>query len=273
MKHTQMLVNWMVACCVALAMVAVANAETTESVVKVVRLKGSARYSTGKNVWQALEVGTILKAGSIIQTAASSTVDLVIAEKGASGAETKVGGGTPMSLKDYESYQPKSQYDVIRIWEDSVLAVDKLTVVQTGTDKVTDTQLDLRAGRIFFAVKKVSAASTFEIKVPNGVAGIRGTVGMASALGVFGCAQGSIGVAFKTPQGPSTKIVDTGFQFDIRTGDFSRIAPILLKEFNTFGAERPYERHEQNHQSTPPPNVHISPSTGLSTPAPQPPPA
>ena len=148
MKYTQKLVNWLVAGSVALAMVATVKAETTESVAKIVRIKGSARYSTGKNVWLPLEVGTILKAGAIIQTASGSTVDLVVAEKGATGG-TAATGGQPITLKDYASYQPKSQYDVIRVWEDTVLAVDKLDVTQTGTDKVTDTQLDLRAGRIF----------------------------------------------------------------------------------------------------------------------------
>ena len=264
MKYSQKLVNWLVACSVALVMVATVKAETTESVVKIVRIKGSARYSTGKNVWQALEVGTILKAGSIIQTASSSTVDLVIAEKGAkAGSEAPAAGGRPISLKDYANYQPKSQYDVIRVWEDTVLAVDKLDVTMTGTDKVTDTQLDLRAGRIFFAVKKVSAASTFEIKIPNGVAGIRGTLGSLSALGVCGCAQGSVGLAFRTPQGPATRIVDSGFQFDIRTGDFSAIAPILAHELHDLPLTVPHEGPGQGHQAQNPNNCVISPGTGL----------
>ena len=214
MKYTQKLVTWLVACVIALATVSMAKAETTESTVKIVRIKGSARYSTGKNVWQALEVGTVLKAGSIIQTASSSTVDLVIAEKGAK-------------------------------------------------DKVTDTQLDLRAGRIFFAVKKVSAASTFEIKIPNGVAGIRGTLGSLSALGVCGCAQGSVGLAFRTTQGPATRIVDSGFQFDIRTGDFSRIAEILARELHNLPIEVHNAGQTGGHQQQPPPQVIYNPHTGL----------
>jgi hypothetical protein len=37
--------------------------------------------------------------------------------------------------------------------------------------------LDLRAGKIFLTVKKISAMSQFEVKIPNGVAGIRGSSG------------------------------------------------------------------------------------------------
>ena len=262
MKYTQKLVTWLVACAFALTMAATVKADTTDSVVKIVRIKGSARYSTGKNVWQSLEVGTVLGAGSIIQTASGSMVDLVIAEKGAK-ASGGPSGGRPISLKEYENYKPKSQYDVIRIWEDTVLAVDKLDVMQTGADKVTDTQLDLRAGRIFFAVKKVSAASTFEIKIPNGVAGIRGSCGMASALGVFGMLSGSLGVAYRTPQGPATRIVESGFQFDIRTGDFSRIADILAKELNNFPLQVPHQGQGEGHQATNPTQPCVSPTTGI----------
>ena len=263
MKYTQKVVNWLVAGSVALAMVATVKAESKESTVKIVRIKGSARYSTGKNVWQALEVGTILKAGSIIQTASSSTVDLVIAEEGAKAGTSAGGGGRPISLKDFATYQPKSQYDVIRIWEDTVLAVDKLDMTQAGNDKVTDTQLDLRAGRIFFAVKKVSAASTFEIKIPNGVAGIRGSLGSLSALGVCAMAQGSCGLAFRTPQGPATRIVESGYQFDIRTGDFSRIPEILNRELNGLPLQVPSRGEgEQRHMERVQP-ILVSPTTGL----------
>jgi len=68
------------------------------------------------------------------------------------------------------------RHDVIRVTSDTVLAIDKLSSVNTGADKVTETELDLRSGKIFGAVKKQSAASRFEVKIPNGVAGIRGTI-------------------------------------------------------------------------------------------------
>ena len=70
------------------------------------------------------------------------------------------------------------------MWENTLLGIDKLTVTQTGADVVTETQLDLKAGHIFGMVKKMSAASKYEVKIPNGVAGIRGTVYDISAEGV-----------------------------------------------------------------------------------------
>jgi len=57
-----------------------------------------------------------------------------------------------------------------------VLSIDKLTVDQTGVDTISDTQLDLKAGSIFGTVKKLAVGSKYEVKIPNGVAGIRGTI-------------------------------------------------------------------------------------------------
>ncbi len=37
---------------------------------------------------------------------------------------------------------------MVRIWENTLLSIDKLTVTQTGADVVTETQLDLKAGHI-----------------------------------------------------------------------------------------------------------------------------
>ena len=56
--------------------------------------------------------------------------------------------------------------------ENSALGIDKLTSMDTGSDSVTETQLDLKAGHIMGSVKKLSAASKYEVKIPNGVAGI-----------------------------------------------------------------------------------------------------
>ena len=67
------------------------------------------------------------------------------------------------------------EHDVIRVQSDSVLAIDKVSATDTGADRVTETELDLRTGSIFFSVKKQAAASRFEIKLANGIAGIRGT--------------------------------------------------------------------------------------------------
>jgi hypothetical protein len=64
---------------------------------------------------------------------------------------------------------------IVRVTEDTTLGIDRLTIDRTGVDKVIETQLDLRNGRILGEVKRLAAASKYEVKTPHGVAGIRGT--------------------------------------------------------------------------------------------------
>ena len=105
------------------------------------------------------------------------------------------------------------------MWENTLLGIDKLTATQTGADVVTETQLDLKAGHIFGSVKKMSAASKYEVKIPNGVAGIRGTVYDISAEGVIKVLSGSVVLAYVGPDGTVVTQVIMGLQqFDARTG-------------------------------------------------------
>jgi hypothetical protein len=53
----------------------------------------------------------------------------------------------------------------------------KLDQTQTGAEGAVDVQLNLPEGEMYFNVNKLSQASRYEIKMPNGVAGIRGTKG------------------------------------------------------------------------------------------------
>ena len=69
------------------------------------------------------------------------------------------------------TYQPTAEQNIVRLWENTLMGVDKLTEMHTGADVVTETQLDLKAGHITGSVKKMSAASKYEVKMPNGVAG------------------------------------------------------------------------------------------------------
>ncbi len=232
MKQTKMLVNWLVACAVAFAMVTSASAQASkERSGKVVRIKGSARYSTGNNVWQPLTVGTRLKAGSLVQTAKDSFVDIVLTEsEGVAGPPTAGGVGAGGN-------RPVAPQDIVRVSDDSVLAIDKLTTMDTGAEKVTETQLDLRSGKVFGSVKKMSAASRFEVKVPNGVAGIRGTLFAISADGVVSVAIGQVVISWMKADGTTgTQVVSEGWQFDIRTGELTKIPDILLKQIKDFAA-------------------------------------
>jgi hypothetical protein len=231
MKQTKMLVNWLVACAVAFAMVTSASAQSVkERSGKVVRIKGHARYSTGNNIWQPLNVGTVLKAGALVQTAKDSWVDIVLSESDValSGPPSARGVGAG-------SRRAGVAQDIVRVWTDSVMAIDKLTAVNTGADKVTETQLDLRSGTLLGSVKKMSAASRFEVKVPNGVAGIRGTLFAISADGVVSVASGQVVISWTKADGSTgTQVVSEGWQFDARSGELVRISDVMLNQLRDF---------------------------------------
>jgi hypothetical protein len=206
-----------------------------------VRIKGSARYSTGNNVWLPLKVGASLKPGTIVQTAKSdSYVDLVlsgsevpttrpVAANGTAGAGAGAGG---------MSYQPNSEQNVVRVLEDSAVAIDKLTFTQTGADVVSETQLDLQRGKIIGNVKKMSAASKYEVKIPNGVAGIRGTIFYITADGVVKVFVGSVVLAYVGPDGTVvTQVVMGGQQFDAKSGQITPVSDYDQKQMDVFAKE------------------------------------
>src|SRR6266404_4410171 len=233
MKNIRSLVQGLVAGALALAFVSTAAAQTpTQGAAKVVRIKGSARYSTGNNVWVPVKLGSVLKPGTVIQTGLEhgAFVDLVLGDgeapvPGGSGAGGAAGGGDSMF------YQPNSEQNIVRVSGNSILAIDKLTTTETGADVVTETQLDLRAGKIFGNVKKMSAASKYEVKIPNGVAGIRGTIYQISADGVVQVLVGSLVIAYVGPDGTVvTQVVVGGQQFDARTGQITPIPQIIIKD-------------------------------------------
>jgi hypothetical protein len=64
----------------------------------------------------------------------------------------------------------------VRIYENSSFGIDKMVVTETGDGVITDTELDLKKGHIIGSVKKMIAGSRYEVKYPNGVAGIRGSI-------------------------------------------------------------------------------------------------
>jgi hypothetical protein len=71
----------------------------------------------------------------------------------------------------------------VRVGADTTLAIPTMDRVGPAQDSDTETMLDLKNGEIAGNVKKVSGNSTYEIKTPHGVAGIRGTdVGVVAVL-------------------------------------------------------------------------------------------
>jgi hypothetical protein len=219
-------------CVAVMSIAAIASAQTvTQGVATVVRIQGSARYSSGDNVWHPLSTGLTLGANDVVETAANSTVDLVLGEKAArvnlgSSAGSAIGGslniaGLPLKPLQGSGASSAPQQNIIRIEADSEVAIDKFTYSQTGADIVTDTELNLKAGKIFGNVKKISAASEFIVKTPTGVAGIRGTGVYFGSDGSCTVVDGSavISEIISTPTGNQTVTVtlSAGQSFDPAT--------------------------------------------------------
>ncbi len=167
MKSRQRFANKLVAMLAAVAVVAMAltaQAQTQQGKAEVRAITGSAAYSVGGAPFMPLKVGSVLYSGTTLKTAPGSSIDLFLGNSAG----------------------------VVRVTESSTLALDRLTLTDTGADIVTETQLDLREGTILGNVNKLSAASRYEIRTPNGVAGIRGTRYQISASSFIVLLEGTL---------------------------------------------------------------------------------
>lgn len=178
-----------------------ADVKQGKAVVRAIH--GSAKYTKGGGVFVPLKVGDTLYAGNAITTAGDSQVDLFLGDNG----------------------------PVVRITDATTLNFDKLSINNTGAEKVIETQMDLKNGRILGNVKKLAQASRYEVKIPNGVAGIRGTDYDISSSGEVRCINGSVLVAITRPNGTvQTFTLTAGQQVNPISGVVSTIpAPILAQ--------------------------------------------
>lgn len=112
-------------------------------------LKGTVTSSTNGAPARPVKAGDVLPSGAVVKTGPASSVDLVLGPS--AGA--------------------------LRLAENSTLNLDKLQFTETGADTAVEVQLHLPEGEMYFNVNKLSKASRYEIKIPTGVAGIRGTKG------------------------------------------------------------------------------------------------
>ncbi|HXR03536.1 MAG TPA: hypothetical protein VN836_02380 [Verrucomicrobiae bacterium] len=232
-----------VVCSALLVLTVAASAQTFKpGVATIVRIQGEARYSLGDGNWHPLVVGKMLGAGAVIQTAHDAVVDVVLGKAiempQAAPVPDRIGPAPDANVRGLIDFKPAVEQNMIRMTGDTVMAIDKLTVGDTGVDAVSDTELDLKQGRIFASVKKLSAASQYLVKIPNGIAGVRGCVVVIDASGW--CAvikdplepashKGALLLSIVGPNGaPSTYQVDEGNQFTPQTGQISPLPPELF---------------------------------------------
>jgi hypothetical protein len=214
MKYTRRLLNGLVALAVSLATISQLSAADMPKQfgAKVVRVFGNARYHIGDSNWQPLMVGQVLQSGAVIETGGivgdSGYVDVILGNVTTFGIPPRnPSGGAPMYMPTLPVGAGKATQNSLRIKAGSLISIDKLNYTDTGgPEPTTEIKLDLKKGNILGQVKKLSAASSYDVKLPTGVAGIRGTT---FALGADGSVQVAAGVVTITYPGPggTTRIV------------------------------------------------------------------
>ena len=208
-----------VLCGAMLAFAFTTSAETFRpGIITIVRIQGEARYSLGDNNWHPLVVGKALNAGAIIQTAHNAVVDFILGKSvempQATSWPDRIGPAPDYPVRGLVDYAPSAEQNMIRMSGDTVLAIDKLIISDTGVDAISDTELNLKQGRIFCSVRKLSAASQYLVKIPNGIAGVRGTVFGIDANGWCAAYRGSVLLSLIGPDGkPYTVTISAGSFF------------------------------------------------------------
>ena len=193
MKQMKTLANRIAVWSIALAVVAgisTAHAQSQQGKAEVTAVEGTAEYSTDGGAFMPLKVGTVLRSGSQVRTTGGSHVDLYLGKNNG----------------------------VVRVADATTVSVDKLTFSDTGVDRVIDTQLNLKEGHLLGnASEKMAPASKYEIKTPNGVAGIRGTKYEIYACRVI-VIHGKVYFVDTRKDPPVPYVVTAHNQFDCVTG-------------------------------------------------------
>jgi FecR protein len=214
-----------------------------QGVATVVRIQGEASYTleSGPNAkWIPLVAGKIVQAGATIRTEPGAMVDVVLGKQiqmpQAQGFPNAIGPAPDSLVRGTVDFKPSVEQNVIRLSGGTTLKIDKLTVSDTGVDAVSDTELDLKHGKIFFSVKKLSTSSQYLIKIPNGIAGVRGTKGSIDEFGHCWALQHSVWLSMTGPDGlPITVEVTEGHGFNPQDGQIITLPQDILDTLRDIG--------------------------------------
>ena len=173
-----------------------------------------------------------LTAGSTIRTGDGGIVDVVLGKQidfpQSAKAPDRISYAADAPVRGLIASKPSEVQNVIRLTPGTMLAIDKLTTVDTGADTVSDTELDLQQGKIFASVKKLSATSQYLVKIPNGIAGVRGTEFSVSADGataVFESDTGGLVLSLTIGGVTTTYVLQAGQMLEPASGGTAPISP------------------------------------------------
>ena len=190
MRYAKFLFATFVGAVLALS-VTVATAETKPGCATVVRVEGQVEYNLGDGKWHPVVPGAQLPSGSTIRSLFNGSADIVLGREikwpQAKFRPEHIGHAADSQVAGHVDYTPSAEQNTIRLTPDSTVSIDKLFITSTGSDSVGDTELNLTQGKIFFSVKKLTAASQYLIEFPNGIAGVRGTHGAIDSKGHGEC--------------------------------------------------------------------------------------
>lgn len=186
--------------------------------IKVISLKGSARFSPDQKDWIPLKQGNALNPGCVIQTADKSTVTLQFIPPGTRPPEPRLDAKHLLNNK-------KPLSDGLSILPNTVLTVEKASVRSGTSGVVTQTSLNLGVGDIIGSVSDVSPESIYEIKLPMGIAGARpNSAYTLSSSGRADTLRGTVVLAIPSADGNvATKVIAAGSWFDPASGQIARI--------------------------------------------------
>ncbi|MGC9942361.1 MAG: FecR domain-containing protein [Verrucomicrobiota bacterium] len=208
--------------------------DTQAGFATVVRVQGLASYSLGDGNWHPLIAGRTLVAGSSIRTGDGGIVDVVLGKQidfpQSQRAPDRITQAADAPVRGLISSKPSEVQNVVRLTPGTILAIDKLTTTDTGADTVSDTELDLQQGKIFASVKKLSATSQYLVKIPNGIAGVRGTEFSVSADGataVFKSDTGGLVLSLTIGGVTTTYDIAPGQMLEPASGGTAPISPSL----------------------------------------------
>ncbi len=185
-----------------------------------IRVQGVVSYTLGDGKWYPLVPGKYLPPGSAIRTDYNGTVDVILGKSidlpQAKSTPDHISAAPDSPVRGLISFKPSAEQNMVRLVPNTTMSIDRLNTTDTGADTVSDTELDLKEGKMFASVKKLSGASQYLVKVPQGVAGVRGTwfsLGSDGSVAVYESQNGGLLLAVNFRGVPMTIQVDAGKMF------------------------------------------------------------